>query len=116
MTVSCTCGIWRVEASTRPLTCPRCGALERVSVRSTDYVAKPWEELDAHRRMYGVFLAEGYSPDPVAIFRTEAMATRWLAWQRALGDDNEVGSVLGYTIMVIDQLDGVAWNSHESPP
>lgn len=116
LAVSCTCGTWQVEASATPPVCPRCGAPERHPVQATDYLARPWEELDVRRRMYGVFHAEGHTPDPVAVFRTEDAAARWLTWQKTLGDDAEVGSTEDYTIMPVDQIDGVAWNSYEPPP
>ena len=115
LAVSCTCGTWQVEASATPPACPRCRAGERWPTQATDYVARPWEEIDARRRMYGVFHAEGESADPVAIFRSEEAASGWLTWQKSLGDEAQVGSV-DYTIMPVEQLDGVAWNSYEPPP
>lgn len=113
--VSCTCGTWQVEIGATPPRCPRCNAPERYPTRATDYVASPWEELDARRRMYGVFHGEGESADPIAIFRTEDQAVKWLAWQESLGDEGELGNV-DYTIAAVDQLDGVVWNSYKSPP
>ena len=116
LAVSCTCGTSLVEASAAPPVCPRCQAPERAPARATDYVAPPWEELDARRRMYGVFHGEGESPDPIAIVRSEESAARWLAWQETLGDDADAGRGGDYTIAPIDQLDGGVWNSFEPPP
>jgi hypothetical protein len=65
--------------------------------------------------MHGVFHAEGETPDPLALFRTQDAAARWLTWQTSLGDDGEVGGG-DYTLAVVDQIDGIAWNSHEAPP
>lgn len=113
--VSCTCGTWQIDAAEPPDKCPNCGAAARLDGKATDYLAQPWEELDARGRMFGVFAAEGYSPSPVAIFATEVLAEQWLAWQDSLGDDSATGGA-DYTIAPVDDLDGRVWNSHDTPP
>jgi hypothetical protein len=113
--VSCTCGLWQIDATEPPDICPKCGAPSRLDSKATDYIAKPWEELDARGRMFGVFAAEGYSPSPIAIFTTEDAAADWMRWQETLGDDSCIGGA-DYTIAPIDDLDGRVWNSHEQPP
>lgn len=115
-TVSCTCGTWQTEANLKPAVCPRCGAPERCQSRATDFVRPPWEEIDAGRRMWGVFDAEGLSPDPVAILRSEKAAVDWLEWQKTRGDEAEIVGAGAYVIMAIDQLDGVVWNSFAPAP
>ena len=115
ITVSCTCGLWQVKADVAPDTCPKCGARERYHNKGTDYVAEPWEELDVRGRMWGVFAAEGESPNPHAIFSTEEEAVAWLSWQESIGDENTIGNI-DYTICPLDRLEGHAWNSHEPPP
>ena len=113
--VSCTCGLWRIDVKEPPDKCPKCGASARYHNKGTDYIADPWEELDVTGRRWGVFAAEGYSPDPIAIFRDEDDAIKWMNWQAELGDDSVIGNA-DYTICPIDALEGRAWNSHEPPP
>jgi len=115
ITVTCTCGNWLVDADKPPERCPGCGAEARRDTRATDYIAAPWEELDARGRMFGVFAAEGYSPCPIAMFATEDMAAEWLTWQESRGDERSIGNV-DYAIAPVDSLDGHVWNSHEPPP
>jgi hypothetical protein len=113
--VSCTCGLWQVDGDTAPDQCPKCGAAERYDRKGPDYIAEPWEELDVRGRMWGVFAAEGYSPEPIAIFSTEDQAHAWLTWQDSLGDDSTTAGA-DYTVGAIDALEGHCWNSHEDPP
>lgn len=81
----------------------------------TNYDLEPWELLDAEGRRYGIFDAEGYSPDPVAIFRSEDEAAAWMKWCESRGDDNPMGNC-DYVICPIDRLAGFVWNSHDTPP
>ena len=78
------------------------------------YDNEEWEDLDCTRRMWGIFDAIGYSCDPIAIFRTEADANEWLAFDVARGDDRTI--CCETCVLAIDGLTGQAWNSTESAP
>lgn len=116
--VTCTCGIWVCAPSDSPDQldhCPRCGA-ERLANRSAlDFAAAPWEELYVRGRRFGVFFADGESPDPIVVFQTETDCDEWITWQRSRGDDSRIGS-LDICVMGIDGLSGIAWNDLGSPP
>lgn len=72
-----------------------------------------YEDIDC-RRMWGVFDANGYSPDPIAVFRSEQMAAQWLAWDKSRGDDSAV--CCEPCICAVDNIIGRMWNSTEPPP
>lgn len=75
----------------------------------------PWDPLDCRGRMWGIFSAEGYSADPIALFSREQDAVDWMTWQESRGDDCVLGNC-DFTICPVDALTGQAWNSHDSPP
>lgn len=68
-----------------------------------------WEMLDVRAAMFGVFGAEDYSPNPLAIFRTEAEASRWIAWLTKEAPEDELIDV-DLVILPLRRVDGVAWN------
>lgn len=72
-----------------------------------------YEDLDA-RRMWGVFDAIGYSPDPIALFRDRQSAEEWLAWDESRGDDRTVWCET--CVCPVDDIKGRVWNSIEPPP
>lgn len=83
----------------------------------TDIITPPsddnYEPIDA-RRMWGVFDSIGYSADPIALFRTEASAEAWLAWDASRGDDRAV--CCETCICPVDDLEGRVWNSTDKAP
>jgi len=72
-----------------------------------------YEPLDA-RRMFGVFDAIGYSPDPIAMFRSEEDAKQWLADDAAKGDARSV--CCETCVAPVDDVQGRVWNSHDPAP
>jgi len=91
-------------------------AVMSIECESVDARPRPWEFLDVQQRMFGVFDSEAYSPDPIAIFRSEDAAHAWLDWQMNLHEDIQMIENLDYVVCVIDDLIGVTWNSHKPPP
>lgn len=77
-----------------------------------------WERLDAeHRTMWGIFAAEGYSSDPIAMFDSEMAANRWLTWVESLDEDDDMHrSKSFYCVCPVRQLSGVVWNSIHPVP
>ena len=108
----CTCGIWSGSANADR--CPKCGADRLINRGALDFAAEPWEELDIAGRRYGVFSADGCSPDPIAIFRTERACDEWITWQRCREDDSVLPSDI--CVMPIEHLSGIAWNEISPPP
>jgi hypothetical protein len=79
-------------------------------------INKAWEDLDARGTMYGVFAQEGCSPDPIAIFRDEDEADRWLKWRTTEGAEDDRLPTDFYTVCPVRRLQGITWNSYEPPP
>jgi hypothetical protein len=73
-----------------------------------------WEDLDASRRVFGVFDNIGCSADPIAIFRTKECADEWLTWDASRGDDRVIWCDV--CVLPIDDLAGRAWNSFDPAP
>lgn len=108
----CTCGIWSGSADSDR--CPKCGADRLINRGALDFAAAPWEEVDIAGRRYGVFSADGCSPDPIAIFRTERACDDWITWHRCRGSDSDLP--LDICVMPIEHLSGIAWNEISPPP
>lgn len=66
-------------------------------------------------RMWGVLEAEGYSPEPVALFASEDDAHRWVKFMTEEAEEDLRHACDHFAVVVVDIDGGFAWNSYDQP-
>lgn len=75
-----------------------------------------WDVLDAAGNRFAIVDQEGYSSDPLAIFRSREDAERYLRWQtEELPEDDRLPRHM-YIVLEVRRIEGVVWNSYDPSP